>query len=180
MGLLKGNQPEVKEAVEFWLEGEGVYERPPDKVEVTKGHGRLERREIWIVEAEELGRYLEQEYGWPGLRWCGIIRRKRRKLGQEEWEEGEGIWIAGGNISSLTAEQALEGLRGHWEIENRLFWVRDVSGDEDRWNGRAIGLGLSGVRNIAINILRRLGYRYIPDGWRAMAARADRGMALLV
>ena len=166
-------------AVRFWLEGNGVYARPPDEVEVSKGHGRLEKRELWLVESGELGQYLEQEYAWPGLRWCGRIKRRRRKLTQAEWEEEEGLWVAGGNVPCLTAKQALEGLRGHWEIENRLFWVRDVSWDEDRLHGRAIGPGLSGLRNVVINILRRLGYRYIPDGWRAMAARPDRGLALL-
>lgn len=86
--------------------------------------------------------------------------------------------MAGGTIAILTAGQALEGLRGHWEIENRWFWVRDVSGDENRLHGRAIGLGLSALRNRVIRILRRLGYRYIPDGWQAIAASSDRGLAL--
>jgi len=40
-------------------------------------------------------------------------------------------------ITSLTPHQAgpeslLELNRGHWEIENRLHWVRDVTYDEDR------------------------------------------------
>jgi len=176
---LKGNQPELREAVHDWLAGHGVYERPPDVKEVSKGHGRLEERELWLVESEALGAYLEQEYDWPGVRWCGLIRRRRRKLTQEEWQEEELLWVAGGNLACLTARQALEALRGHWEIENRLFWVRDVTMDEDRLHGRAIGLGLSEVRNAVIHILRYLGYRYIPDGWRAMAARPDRGVSLL-
>lgn len=148
-------------------------------VENNKGHGRQERRELWIVESAELGAYLEEEFGWPGLRWCGRIRRWRRKLSEQEWEQEEVIWIAGGALPGLSGKQALQALRGHWGIENRVFRVRDVSGDEDRLHGRAIGLGLSALRNVAINITRALGYRYIPDGWRALSARADRGLALL-
>jgi hypothetical protein len=176
---VKNNQPHLKEAVELWLVGQGVMERPPDVQEVTKGHGRLEVRALWLVESEALGAYLAQAYDWPAVRWCGVLKRKRRRGRQATWEEETVIWIAGGHLTTLTAQQALAWLRGHWEIENRLFWVRDVSQDEDRLHGRAIGLALSALRNVAINILRHLGYRYIPDGWRAMAARPDRGLVLL-
>ncbi len=169
----------MQTAVTLWLREMGVDEQSAHVVQVCEGHGRLERRELWLVESGELGEYLEQEYDWPGLRWCGRVRRRRRKLSRPGWEEEEVLWVAGGALPHLTAEQALEGLRGHWEIENRVFWVRDVSGNEDRLHGRAIGLGLSGLRNVVINLLRWLGYRYIPDGWRAMAARPDRGLALL-
>ena len=153
---MKGNQPELLQAVTLWLQHEIRQGDRPDVTETNKGHGRLEERELWIVESQELGAYLEQE-----------------------WQEEEMVWIAGGAWPGLSGEQALQALRGHWEIENRVFWVRDVSGNEDRLHGRAIGLGLSVLRSIAVNIVRACGYPYIPDGWRAMAARADRGLALL-
>ncbi|MGQ9555967.1 MAG: hypothetical protein ACUVWR_17845 [Anaerolineae bacterium] len=58
-----------------------------------------------------------------------------------------------------------------WRIrEKRVFWVRDVSYGEDRLHGRKIGLGLASLRSGAINIIRRLGHRYLPDGWRALFA----------
>lgn len=139
-------------AVRDWLEGKGMDERPPDEREVSRGHGRLEERALWLVESEELGAYLEQEYGWPGWRWCGRIQRRRRKGTQAEWEEEETLWVAGGNLAGLTAWQALEALRSHWEIENKLFWVRDGTMDEDRLHGRAMGLGLSEVRNAVLHI----------------------------
>lgn len=91
----------------LWLEGNGVYTRPPDEVEVTKGHGRLEKQELWWVESVELGQYLEQEYDWPGLRWCGLIKRRRRKLTQAEWEEEELLWVAGGNITLFDGKASL-------------------------------------------------------------------------
>jgi hypothetical protein len=71
-------------------------------------------------------------------------------------------------------------LRDHWAIENGVFRVRDVSYDEDRLHGRTIGLGLALIRNTAINLLRQQGYRFIPDGWRALASLPDRGLHLLV
>ena len=57
--------------------------------------------------------------------------------------------------------------------------VRDVSYDEDRLHGRASGLGLTLIRNIAITLLRQQGHRYIPDGWRQLQAQPNRGLHLL-
>ncbi len=153
------------------LELEGrLRQRPaPDAVAVDKGHGRLERRELWLVEAQELGRYLEQELHWPGVRACGLIRRWRRQglLGPET--EAEQVWVTSVPFAHLTPELVLGWLRHHWGIENRVFWVRDVSYGEDRLHGRKIGLGLACLRSGAINIIRRLGYRYLPDGWRSLS-----------
>lgn len=153
--------------------------RRPDYTEVDKGHGRVERRELWAVEAGPLGAYLVQEYGWPGVRQVGWVQRWRRAsaAGREsaEWE----TWI-----SSATWEQArpatiAQGLRGHWAIENGVHWVRDVTWGEDRLHGRAIGLVLATLRNTAMNLIRRLEYRFIPDGWRWISARQDYGLPIL-
>lgn len=90
------------------------------------------------------------------------------------------LWAAGGSVGHLRPQHALEGLRGHWEIENRLSWVRDVSFSEDRLPGRKVGPGLSVIRNLALNLIRVLGYRFVVDGFRALSARADRGLSLLI
>ena len=66
-------------------------------------------------------------------------------------------------ITDLTPEQADPGQllalnRGHWSIENRLHWVRDVTFDEDRCQVRK-GHGpqvLACLRNAVIGLLRRL------------------------
>lgn len=67
-------------------------------------------------------------------------------------------------IASLTPEKArpsrmLEIIRGHWSIENRLHWVRDVTFDEDRSQVRK-GMGaqvMASLRNLAISLLRLAG-----------------------
>jgi len=77
-------------------------------------------------------------------------------------------------VTSLKQEQAsaerlLELNRGHWEIENRVHWVRDVTYDEDRCRIRT-GNGprvMSSIRNLAIGIARMMGFRFIPDAHRA-------------
>jgi predicted transposase YbfD/YdcC len=89
-------------------------------------------------------------------------------------------------ISSLTAEQAsaqrlLELNRGHWEIENRVHYVRDVTFDEDRsqvrkGNGAQV---MASIRNLAIALLRMLGFRYIPDAIRYFTFRLPEALELL-
>lgn len=89
-------------------------------------------------------------------------------------------------VSSLSADEAdparvLELNRGHWEIENRVHYVRDVSFDEDRSRVRA-GTGarlMASIRNLVISIFRMLGFRYIPNGTRYFAMRIDRTLELL-
>ena len=68
-----------------------------------------------------------------------------------------------------SAERLLELNRGHWEIENRVHHVRDVTYDEDRCrirtdNGPRM---MASIRNLAISISRMMGFRYIPDANRA-------------
>lgn len=89
-------------------------------------------------------------------------------------------------LSSLSADRAtperlLELNRGHWEIENRVHYVRDVSFDEDRSRIRAsTGARLmASIRNLVISIFRLLGFRYIPDGIRYFAMRIDQTLKLL-
>lgn len=153
---------------------------PAEAIEFSKGHGRIECREVWTVASAELGQYLAQEFGWPGLQLSGLIRRSRRKSCQSKWHSQETtLWVSSRSCEHLSAPQVLTYLRRHWTIENGIFRVRDVSYDEDRLHGRKIAPALSLFRNVAINLLRQEGYAYIPDGWRDLASKPDRGLHLL-
>lgn len=48
-------------------------------------------------------------------------------MGWPEWQYGEVCWIAGGHLPAWHAPRVLAWLRGHWEVEDRIFWVRDVT-----------------------------------------------------
>lgn len=82
----------------------------------------------------------------------------------------------------LGAGQALlELVRGHWTIENRLHWVRDVTFDEDRsqirkGNGPRV---MATLRNLAISILRLAGAHYIAKATRWCARDHQRAMRLV-
>lgn len=68
----------------------------------------------------------------------------------------------------VNAEELLKLVRGHWSIENRLHYVRDVTYDEDRCRIRK-GNGahvMATLRNTAISLLRIAGAKFIPSGIR--------------
>ena len=122
--------------------------------------------------------YLHETFGWPGVQWCGWLLRQRRTAQRisQSWQ----LWVAGAAFDwSLSAAQAALYLRHHWSIENRVFYVRDVTMLEDRFHGRAIGPSLSSIRNAALNLLRTLDTIYIPDARRRIATLPDLGFHLL-
>lgn len=89
-------------------------------------------------------------------------------------------------ITSLTPQQAspdrlLHLSRGHWSIENRLPWVRDVTFDEDRCRVRT-GAGaqvMASLRNLAISLLRMAGARYIAPALRRCARLGPQVLRLI-
>lgn len=151
---------------------DGVDSRPPDNVQTNKGHGRVERRELWVVPAGELRSYLDKDFDWPAVQLVGQIRRYRRRLFQPDWESViTTLWMAGGtNLPDLTPSQIQYHLRAHWAIENCVFYVRDATYAEDFLHGRKIAFSLATLRNAAINLIRRAGFRYIPDARRILPA----------
>ena len=135
---------------------------------------------MWLVDSREMGPYSQHELDWPGVRLSGYVRRSRRSLSEADWSSQEThTWVSSLPIERVSPRNINELLRGYWAVENGLFHVRDVSYDEDRLHGRCIEPCLSSLRNIAISIIRRQAYRYIPDGWRDMASQKDHGLHLL-
>lgn len=70
-----------------------------------------------------------------------------------------------------TPQRLLELSRGHWSIENRLHWVRDVTFDEDRSRVRkhAGPQVMASLRNLAISLLRMAGATNIAQALRHCA-----------
>jgi len=71
--------------------------------------------------------------------------------------------------------------RGHWGIENKLHWVRDVTFDEDRSQVRkgAAAQAMASLRNLAISLLRLAGATNIAAAVRTCAARVRRAVRLI-
>lgn len=58
--------------------------------------------------------------------------------------------------------------RGHWGIENRLHYVRDVSLGEDASHIRTGNApqAMAAIRNLVLNVLRQAGVKNIAAGLR--------------
>ena len=133
---------------------------------VDKGHGRLETRRIAV--RTKLPARLEQN--WPGITaLCRIERIRETKT----YCSREVIYA----ITSLPKEKLdpaglLKLARDHWQIENGLFHVRDVTFDEDgcRVRSGSAPQALADMRSTALTLIRRTGQKPRPAR-EAFAAR---------
>lgn len=116
-----------------------------------KSRGRKEQRTIEVFSSPVYG--VEE---WKGLQ--RIIHVKRRTTRKGHTSSTDSYYITSLNIDD--AKQFATGIRGHWSIENRLHWVKDVIQYEDD-AGIKKGNGietLSLLKNVAINICRQIGF----------------------
>jgi hypothetical protein len=128
----------------------------------------VEVRSIWT--STELRGYLDFPY-------AAQVFALRREVTEMVSQKSRRETVYG--LSSLPVERATPACllalsRGHWTIENRLHWVRDVTFDEDRSRVRK-GSGaqvMASLRNLAISLLRLAGARYIAPALRH-CARSD-------
>jgi predicted transposase YbfD/YdcC len=173
--IVKENQPQLRADIEL------VFTLPPagDRQETARtvdiGHGRIEQRNITTSEA------LVGYSDWPGLAQVFELGRHViiQKTGQERVEVVYGV-------TSLSAERATPGrvldlVRGHWSIENKSHWVRDVTFDEDRSQVRcgSIPQVMAALRNTAIGLLRWAGHTNIAAACRRLAAQPAQALALI-
>jgi hypothetical protein len=90
--------------------------------------------------------------------------------------------ITSAEAAAAPPETIAAWVQGHWSIENRCHWVRDVTYDEDRSRvrtGNAPHL-MATLRNLAISLHRLTGATNIAHACRHHAARPDRPINLLL
>jgi len=173
--IVKDNQPQLRADIEL------VFTLPPtgDHQEIARtvdiGHGRIEQRNITTSEA------LVGYNDWPGLAQVFELGRDviTQKTGKERAEVVYGV-------TSLRPERAtpgrlLELVRGHWSIENKSHWVRDVTFDEDRSQVRCGNIPhvMAALRNTTIGLLRWAGHTNIAAACRRLAAQPVQALALI-
>jgi predicted transposase YbfD/YdcC len=131
-------------------------------------------RSLWVSSA--LNHYLD----FPHVGQVFQLERIRQAKGETPCKE-----VAFG-VTSLSAakaapERILELVRGHWSIENRLHWVRDVTFDEDRSQVRkgAAAQTMAALRNLAIGLLRLAGVKNIAAGLRACQLSVTKALRLI-
>lgn len=174
--VVKANQPDLRWDVEqLFADPALVAATGTSHRSFTKGHGRLEVRRLWTSTA------LDGYSDWPGLGQAVCLEREvvRLNTGEVRRERAYAITSLGPDQANATVLLAL--WRGHWGIENRLHWVRDVGFAEDRSPARAgsVPQGLAATRNTVIGLLRAHGHQAIARTRRALARNPAATLALL-
>jgi predicted transposase YbfD/YdcC len=140
---------------------------------VDRGHGRRVRRTIKVAAAPVL-------LDFSGAVQVAQIRHTRTVAGKKTVEV---VYI----ITSMTStqaspEQTAAWVQGHWAIENKLRWVRDVLYDEDRSSVRTghAPRVMATLRSTAISVLRLAGETSIAAATRHHARNPHRPVELLL
>lgn len=169
--MVKENQPTLRQdTADLWE----LAPLPPPQVVQTGRHGdRWEERRLWA--SAELVGYSD----WPHLAQVCRVERIVTRKGTTTSE----VAYAVTNLSPKAAgpKRLLALWRGHWSIEDRLHWVRDVTLDEDRSQVRS-GSGpqvMAAFRNLTIGLLRLAGHRNIAASLRRNAAHPTEALALV-
>lgn len=143
---LKQNQKTLYEEVENTFKvSVGKTSKKTDK-----DHGRIETRKCSVVNNLK---WIDEAKKWKGLNTVVKIERAREIL-----STGKKTTEISYYISSLkeTAEKINQLIRGHWEIENQLHWVLDVTfrEDENRTRKGNADVNFNIIRHTALNILK--------------------------
>ena len=137
-------------------------------------HGRYEERRLT---ASSL---LVGHSDWPAARQ--VFRLERRTLqGDGRWQESVAYGVTSLPRAVADAERLLALARGHWGIENGLFYRRDVTLGEDRsllrrGNGPQV---LATLNDLTVGLLRREGHTNAAAGRRIYAAFPQHAFNLL-
>jgi predicted transposase YbfD/YdcC len=182
--FVKDNQPtlldDIKMAFAPSVEGafpprqQRIWDNAMDTVTtLDKGHGRRERRTLKATTA--LNEYLD----WPGVAQVGQVESDVVKDGKTTHETR--YFITSVSRAVAGAGQLLKWTRGHWSIENRSHYVRDVTMGEDasRVRKRSGPQVMAAFRNATIGLLRTMGVTNIAEALRRNASQVGQLFARL-
>ena len=137
------------------------------------GHGRVEIRTLKV--AAVAGLYL------PHAAQAIQVIRRVRTPGSRRWRTVTVYAVTSLALGTASPAQLAGWLRGHWRIENRLHWVRDVDFGEDASTARTGSLPrvMASLRNLAIGALRLAGHPNLAAALRHTGRDPTRPLAIL-
>ena len=163
--MVKGNTPTLHKRLKKL-----PWARIPAVSAVTTDHGRLARRTIKVALAP----------AWIEFDGAAQVAQLRRTVTKEGKKTVEVVYLITSDPDAGPAALAAW-VRGHWEIENKLHWVRDVTYQEDKSlvrTGNAPRV-MASLRSLAISLLRLDGHTNIAAANRHHARDPQRTLTLL-
>lgn len=173
--IVKANQPTLYQAVQTALAGHNDAFAKRSASQTGKGHGRIETRSIRTADADP------ETIDFPHA--AQVFRLRRDRAGLDGVRTSKEIVYG---VTNLPAEQAGPAdlaayARGHWTIENKVHYVRDVTFGEDHSQVRTGNAPrtMASLRNLAIGLLRQAGETNIAKALRHNARNLTRALNLL-
>jgi predicted transposase YbfD/YdcC len=168
----RDNQPNLLDDLRCLFEWPAPGEAFAEAVEHRKHGDRVETRRLWASTA------LDGYSDWPGLGQACKIERTVRRPGKLTVEVAYAVTSLGREVGP---SELLRLWRGHWAIENRLHWVRDVTLGEDASQVRTGSAPqfMAALRNAVLGLLRQQGSANIAASLRDLAWRPGAALRLL-
>jgi predicted transposase YbfD/YdcC len=167
--IVKRNQPRLHAQLAAlpWREVPVAYQAH------ERGHGRTERRTLKVTS-------VAKGLAFPHAAQAIQITRRRKVKGK--WSRETSYAVTSLTVTQATHAQLAAIIRGHWGIEDRLHWIRDLDFDEDRSQIRTASGPriMASLRNLAITILRLTGVTSIATALRYHARRPIRPLQTIM
>jgi predicted transposase YbfD/YdcC len=150
---VKGNQPSLLSEIERFFDDTAAAVMD-QHTEIDKGHGRIEQRRCMVSTAID---WMAGERRFPGeYRFAkfAAIAMIESKVETKDGTRTERRFYITSRV--MTAKELGEAVRAHWQIENALHWVLDVTFKDDLSRVRK-GHGaknMAVVRHFAVNLIR--------------------------
>lgn len=175
--VVKDNQPTLHQEIAH-LFAEPKASAGMSYAKQTDQHAdRTEVRQVWVT--SELSAYLQQELNWAGAQQ--VLKVRRQVMHKGRTFEQDRYALTSLSFQRASASDLLGLVRGHWLIENRLHYVRDVTFGEDASQIRTQSAPqvMAALRNVVLNLLRGAGHANIAAALRHMAWNKHAALTLL-
>jgi predicted transposase YbfD/YdcC len=180
---VKANQAELRQAIaDLFMPpavsaGHNVIPLPIQEAEtLSAGHGRLEYR--YLTVSSQLNDYLT----WPFAAQVFRLQRVRQSKTRGKLSYEVVFGVTSLNAEDYPPQRLMQIIREHWHIENRLHYVRDVTFHEDACKIRQPKRQrlLACLNNLAIGLIHRTSFDFVPDARRFFSLYPDAAFQLLL
>lgn len=160
--IVKDNQPTLRADIQTLIASPPPGEVLATATQHSRHGGRVEVRQVAVSGA--LAGYLD----WPSV---GLVGEVVCQVTTKDATTSFTRTILTSLPTGTAAAEVLRLVRGHWRIENRLHYVRDVTMNEDRsrWRAGAAPQVVAALRNVVLAVLRAVGVPNIAAARRTLA-----------